>query len=158
KTIQTKRATIFVKLQLFGQIVIHIGISLMKDEIIYIIFIYTGKRKGVFHIFRDLTDRKAKNIGSIHIAIFISTDISILINYFFLECFRGAWISVSPRIHFNERLSGSIGIKRKVAFSKGILLSYQGCNPAVPKKKGCRTIFGMINFGTGFPIQQKHIF
>src|SRR5699024_3032795 len=130
----------------------------MKDEIIYFILIHTGKRKGIFHVFWDLSNGKAKNIGPIHIAIFISADISILINYLFLERFGGAWISVSPRIHFNERLSGSIGIKRKITFPKGILLSYQGCNPAVPKKKGCRTIFGMINFGTGFPIQQKHIF
>src|SRR5699024_8747436 len=130
----------------------------MKDEIVYIILIYTGKRKGILYIFRDITDRKAKNIGPIHIAIFISTDISILINYFFLECLRGAWISVSARIHFNERLSGSIGIKRKITFPEGILLSYQGCNPAVPKKKGRRTIFGMINFGAGFPIQEEHIF
>src|SRR5699024_9195052 len=129
----------------------------MKDEIIYVILIYTGKRKSIFYIFWNFSNSKAKNIGPIHIAVFIGTNVSVLINYFFLERFGGAWISVPPRIHFNERLSGPIGIKRKIAFPEGIFLSYQGCNSAVSKQKGRRTIFGMVNLGAGFPVQQKHI-
>ena len=109
----------------------------MEDIIIQRLDIHFRPLRDLFDVAWDLTDHEVEDIASVHITLFLTTDITVFIDNLFFQCFHTARHTVTAGIDLDQVATGTVRVERKKACPE-FFIPFDKCRNSAVAEQKCR--------------------